>query len=100
VLVDAIDRAVQALPLDVYIGLERVEQSLPFARLRPTIESTKDRLPRPKRIRQIAPPNTRASPPKHGFDESAIIDARPSCASIIAKKRPDLLPLPFVQLHP
>ena len=82
------------------VGLERIEQPQPFSGLRPTIESTKHGLPRPKRIRQIPPRNTRASPPQHGFDEARVIDARPSCTAMVAKKQPDFLPLPFVQLHP
>jgi hypothetical protein len=53
--------------------LERLEHTLPNARLRPAIESLKDRVPTAKTLGQVAPCRTGSSHPDHGIDEQAIV---------------------------
>jgi hypothetical protein len=97
-LMHAIDRAVDALPLFVDVGFQRVKQALPLAAFRPTIEAIEHGFPWPERLWQVSPWNARPPPPQHSFYESPIVAPMTPSPTIANKERFDLPPLRIVQL--
>ena len=76
-LMSAIDRAVDAVPLIVVVLTERFEQTLPDTPACPAVEAIEHRLPRAKIARQISPRSARTPPPQYRFHEVAIVPPRP-----------------------
>src|SRR4051794_16033818 len=95
----AVDCAVETVPFVVAVRLERLKQTPPLPRLRPTVETIEDRLPWPELFRQIAPGDARAAPPQHRLDEVSVILRRTSRTSFRREHRFDLHPLPVLQLR-
>ncbi len=50
--------------------------------LRPAIEAIEDRLPWTEVVGQITPRNTGSTPPRHGFNEVAVVLRRPTSPSL------------------
>ena len=94
----AVDRAVDAVPFIVAIGLQRMEQSAPPAGLRPPVESIEHGLPGPEVTRQISPWDSRPAPPQDRLDEVAIVLRRPACSRRSRQHRFDLRPLSLSEL--
>jgi len=97
-LVSAVDRAVDAVPFVVTIGLQRMKQTTPPAALRPPVESIEHGFPRPEVTRQISPWDSRPAPPQDRFDKVAIVLRRTACSSLRREHRFDLRPLPLIEL--
>jgi hypothetical protein len=98
VLVSAVDRAVDAVPFIVAIGLQCMEQSAPPPGLRPAVESIEHGFPGPEVARQISPRDSRPAPPQDRLDEVAIVLRRPACSALRREHRFDLRPLPLIEL--
>jgi hypothetical protein len=99
-LVRSVDRAVEAMPLIVAVGLKRQEQTLPLSSSRPPVEAVEHGLPRPEVRWKITPRNASAAPPQYRFDESPIIVCRPAGAAFRLQKQVDLRPLRLRELSP
>lgn len=56
----------------VDLQLERLEDQLPTALLRPVCEPVVDRLPRAKPLGQVSPWHPCFGPKEHGFDEEPV----------------------------
>src|SRR3954462_8341603 len=97
-LVGPIDRAVEAMPLVVALGLQRQEHTPSFACLRPPVEAIEHGLPRSELRWKVAPQNPRATPPQHRFDKVAVVRSRPSGSPLGLQKSVDLGPLPLRKL--
>ena len=70
---DADDRAVDERVLEIGIARESPEDVLEDARPRPTAEASKDRVPVPKHLGQIAPGGAGAHHPQHRLQEQPIV---------------------------
>jgi len=92
-LVGSIHRAIQAVPFVVAIGLERLQQAIPLASLRPPIEPIEHCLPRTQFRWQVTPGNPCPPPQQHSLDEVPIVVAPPPHASLDPKKCFDPAPL-------
>jgi hypothetical protein len=71
-LVCANDRAVDDRTDLVDLQLERLEDQLPAALLRPIRERVVDRLPRAKPLGQVSPSHACLGAKEHGFDEEPV----------------------------
>jgi hypothetical protein len=89
-LVRSMNRAVEAMPLVVAVGLKRQEQALPLASFGPAVEAVEHGLARPEVRWKITPRNACAAPPQYGFDESAIIVCGPASSAFRLQKQVDL----------
>jgi hypothetical protein len=98
VLVDPVDRAVEAVPLVVRIHSYGFEQPRPLARLGPAVEAVENGLPRSEMVGQIPPRYARAPPPQHRLDEVAVILSRPTRSALRSQNRGDLRPSSVVEL--
>ena len=98
VLVRSVDRAVEAMPFVVHVGLQRAKQPVPLAVLRPAIEPIEHGLPRAELLGQVSPWRSRSPPPKHRFDEVPIIVTGFANRVVGLQEALDLRPLCVVQL--
>jgi len=96
--VSSIDRRVYAEPLGIYVVAQRYEQTVPLTRLRPPVEAIEHRFPWAKLARQVAPRNSRATPPKHRLEKQAVVLRRPAHVIVGPKERLNLPPPPVVEL--
>jgi hypothetical protein len=99
VLMGAIDRAVQALPLVINIRLQCLEQPLPLALLGPAIEPIEHRLPGTKPLWQLSPRHAGSTPPHNRFDEISVVSRWAASSSLARQEALHLSPLPVVHLN-
>src|SRR5262245_60135507 len=97
-LMRSVDRAVEAVPLVVAVGLQRLKEPRPLPGLRPAIEPVEDGFPRTELVRQIAPWNASSAPPKDRLDEVPVVFRSSSYTSLRDEDRLDLTPLPLIEL--
>ena len=78
VLMSAIDRAVDAVPLVIVVPTEPFEQALPDTLACPAVEPIEHCLPRTELAGQISPRSACAPPPQHGLHEVTVVPPGPS----------------------
>src|SRR5688572_30179260 len=98
-LMSAIDRAVDAVPLVVGVLTKCFEHTLPDPLACPAVEAIEHGLPGAKVAGKISPRSACTPPPQYRLHEVAIVPPRPSGAFPHAQCCLDLLPLPLIQLQ-
>jgi len=97
-LVGSIDRAVEAVPLVIDVGLQGTKQPSPLAALGPPIEPIEHGFPWPKLFGQVSPRSSGPPPPQHRFDEVAVVVAPLADRIIGYQERMNPRPLLVAQL--